>query len=167
MRKAWASEAYGLLLKDIESSDLRNNVFTGNTVALYMEGATRNNFEANRVKKNGWAVRILGSADENTFRGNSFEDNVFDVATNSRDTLNTFEGNYGLGHLYTIWIRMVLGMCHTDRLQSLRYGVNQYSVLIMLLSAPVIEFLEVAERVMPVITPVDLKDPAPLLRPPV
>lgn len=165
--KSLGFAAYGLLLKDIESSDLRNNVFTGNTVALYMEGATRNNFEANRVKKNGWAVRILGSADENTFRGNSFEDNVFDVATNSRDSLNTFDGNYWSHYTGYDLDKNGVGDVPYRPVAIFGYWVNQYSVLIMLLGAPVIEFLEVAERVLPVITPVDLKDAAPLLRPPV
>lgn len=165
--KSLGFAAYGLLLKDIEGSSFQKNVFTGNTVGIYMEGATRNTFQANQIRKNGWAVRILGSADENSFSGNSFQDNVFDVATNSRDSLNTFEGNYWSRYTGYDLDANGVGDVPYRPVAIFGYWVNQYAVLIMLLSAPVIEFLEVAERVLPVITPVDLKDASPLLRPPV
>lgn len=158
--------AYGLLLKDIEGSNFQKNVFAGNTVGIYMEGATRNTFEANQIRKNGWAVRILGSADENSFKGNTFADNVFDVATNSRDSLNTFEGNFWSRYSGYDLDGNGVGDVPYRPVAIFGYWVNQYAVLIMLLSAPVIEFLEVAERVLPVITPVDLKDASPLLHPP-
>lgn len=165
--KSLGFAAYGLLLKDIEGSSFQKNVFTGNTVGIYMEGATRNSFQANQIRRNGWAVRILGSADENSFTGNSFQDNVFDVATNSRDSLNKFEGNYWSRYTGYDLDANGVGDVPYRPVAIFGYWVNQYAVLIMLLSAPVIEFLEVAERVLPVITPVDLKDASPLLRPPV
>lgn len=164
--KSLGFAAYGLLLKDIESSELTGNTFTGNTVAVYMEGASRNTFELNRIKKNGWAVRILGSADSNTFKRNAFEDNVFDVGTNSRESLNDFDGNFWSAYAGYDLDRNGVGDVPYRPVAIFGYWVNQYAVLIMLLGAPVLEFLEVAERVLPVITPVDLKDNAPLLRSP-
>ncbi|HMU85743.1 MAG: nitrous oxide reductase family maturation protein NosD [Leptospirales bacterium] len=163
--KSLGFAAYGLLLKDIQDSEFTKNIFSGNTVAVYMEGATRDEFRLNLIRRNGWALRILGSADDNVFKQNDFEENVFDVGTNSRDASNTFEGNYWSRYTGYDLDKNGIGDVPYRPVAIFGYWVNQYSVLIMLLSSPVVEFLEVAERVFPVITPVDLKDSSPMLRP--
>jgi nitrous oxidase accessory protein len=63
-------------------------------VALFVEGADRVTFRMNQVERNGWAVRILGSSQDNHFTANNFVENTFDVTTNARRSDNTFEGNY-------------------------------------------------------------------------
>ena len=75
--------AYGLLLKDIKDSRVEGNLFARNTVGLYAEGSDRIVVAGNQFLGNGWAVRLMADAIDNSFRRNRFEGNSFDVATNS------------------------------------------------------------------------------------
>ena len=90
----WGSAAYGLLLKDISRSVIRNNTFRKNTIGLYMEGSNRLNVERNLFENNGWAVKLLANCMEDTFRLNNFSANTFDVASNGATMLNYLHRNY-------------------------------------------------------------------------
>jgi nitrous oxidase accessory protein len=60
--------AYGILLKDIQSSYMADNQFKDNTVAIFMEGCTRSTLERNVFRQNGWAIRVQASCDNNIDR---------------------------------------------------------------------------------------------------
>jgi nitrous oxidase accessory protein len=90
----WGTSSYGLLLKDIRDSEIRHNRFRSNTVALYAEGSNRIVVEENEFTGNGYAVRVMANSMDNAFRRNNFVGNSFDVVTNSRQSFNTFDGNY-------------------------------------------------------------------------
>jgi nitrous oxidase accessory protein len=75
---ARGSAAYGLLLKAISDSRIEQNVFRSNSVALHLEDANRNQILGNRFERNGWAVRLMTNADDNTIAGNDFVASAFD-----------------------------------------------------------------------------------------
>ena len=55
--------------------------------------------EGNQFIRNGWALRLMADAVDNSFRRNRFEGNTFDVATNSQaSSPSTFAGNYWDGY---------------------------------------------------------------------
>jgi nitrous oxidase accessory protein len=87
----WGSSAYGLLLKDIRDSEVRNNRFIQNSVGIFMEGSSRIQFTQNTFEKNGYAVRLQASCDDNIFLSNNFKANTFDLATNGTLVLNKVE----------------------------------------------------------------------------
>jgi nitrous oxidase accessory protein len=158
--------AYGLLLKDIDDSWVAGNRFDRNTVGLYLEGSNRQRVSDNRFTANGWAVRVLANALDNEFSGNSFVGNAFDVATNSRTATSRFRGNFwdryrgfdldgdGRGDVPHRPVRLFALI------------VERYEPALILLRSIFADLLDVAERLLPVLTPQLLIDEAPLLERP-
>ena len=88
------SSSYGLLLKDIRDSKIEKNIFSKNTIAVYMEGTSRCQFMKNEFIENGWAIKLQASCDDNTLIENNFRSNTFDIATNGSISLNVISKNY-------------------------------------------------------------------------
>jgi nitrous oxidase accessory protein len=159
----WGMSSYGLLLKDINDSDIRDNVFRGNTVGLYTEGSNRLTVEENQFIDNGYATRIMANSMDNVFRRNVFRGNAFDVSTNSRQNFNTFDSNYWSE--YTVYDLDGDGVGdvphHPVRLFSLL--VENTPPGVVLLGSLFVSLIDTAERVMPVLTPETLVDSHPLM----
>jgi nitrous oxidase accessory protein len=157
----WGAAAYGLLLKDIRDSEVRGNKFLNNTSGIYMEGTSRTHFEGNTFHTNGWAIQLQASCDANTFTRNNFMANTFDVATNGHLVLNKIDGNY--------WDKYQGYDLNRDgRGDVPHYPVSLFATLservpaAMLLWRSFLVFLmDKAEKVMPAIIPVDLRDQFP------
>ncbi len=161
----WGSAAFGLLLKDITDSRIVGNVFERNTTALYAEGLNRTEVTDNDFSRNGRAVKILANSLDNVFSGNNFTGNTFDVVTNSRRTYSTFTGNhwdayrgYDLDHDGYGDVPF-----HPVRLFSLLVESNPPSLI--LLRSLFVRLLDMAERVLPALTPDELRDDRPSMRP--
>jgi nitrous oxidase accessory protein len=92
--RSHGAASYGLLLKDINDSDVDHNRFLSNSTALHLEGSNRNRVTGNTFENNGLALRLLANAENNTVTGNVFTGNAFDVGTNSRSSTSTLRGNY-------------------------------------------------------------------------
>lgn len=160
----WGDAAYGILLKDITDSDISGNHFTKNTVGLHMEGCSRINLYKNIFNNNGWAVKIQASCDNNDFRGNNFLGNTFDIGTNGSLVLNTFTGNY--------WDKYEGYDLIKDNKGDIPYHpVSMYSMIIdsnpaalMLFRSLIVSLLDKTEKVLPGVTPENLKDNEPVMR---
>ncbi len=157
----WGSAAYGLLLKDITDSIVRDNVFVENTIGIYAEGANRIAVTNNDFLENGWAVKIMANALDNVFTGNNFVGNAFDVATNGRHHFSRFSGNYWDAYEGYDLDRDGVGDVpfRPVRLFSLIVQENEPSLL--LLRSFFIQVLDAAERVLPSLTPETLVDDQP------
>jgi len=160
----WGGAAYGILMKDISDSRVLANTFSGNTTALHLEGCTRTRIEGNEFTRNGWAIRIQASCENDTIATNNFTGNTFDVATNGSLVLNTFIGNY--------WDRYEGYDLDRDGIGDLPYRpVSMYSMIVernastlMLLHSFMVGLLDKAERVIPSFTPAELADTRPRMR---
>lgn len=161
----WGGAAYGILLKDITDSDISGNHFTKNTTALHMEGCSRDDFYKNSFTDNGFAVKIQASCDDNAFYDNNFKGNTFDIGTNGSLVLNTFNGNY--------WDKYEGYDLNRDNIGDVPYHpVSMYSMIIesnpaalMLFRSLIVSLLDKTEKILPGITPENLKDEKPLMRP--
>jgi nitrous oxidase accessory protein len=160
----WGPAAYGLLLKDIDDSRIVANTFRQNTVALYAEGSNRIAVEGNAFVRNGWAIRVMANSMGMTFTQNNFIGNTFDVTTNSSRTFNTFVQNYWDQYKGYDLNRDGIGDVPYRPVRLFALLIETYPEAILLLRSPMIEFLEVAERVIPVFTPQVLADQRPLMR---
>lgn len=157
----WGAAAYGLLLKDITDSEIRDNRFIANTVGLYLEGANRNVVAGNLFETNGWALRILANSQENRVEGNTFAANSFDVGTNSRQNFSTFRGNYWDRYRGYDLDRDGYGDVPFAPVRLFALVVEQTPPALILLRSAVVDLLDFAERVMPVLTPQTLVDEKP------
>lgn len=161
----WGPSAYGILLKDISDSYISNNNFYKNTVGIHLEGTSRMDIQKNIFRSNGWAVKIQASCEDNNFHENNFIGNSFDVATNGTMVLNTFNNNYwdkydgydinknGTGDV----------PYHPVSLYSMIVEQNPYTL--MLYRSFTTQLLDKAEKAIPGLTPENLADNKPAMKP--
>lgn len=163
--KNWGSSSYGLLLKDIRDSFVSGNRFLSNSVGIHMEGSSRIEFKENQFYQNGYAIRLLASCDNNTFTQNNFAANTFDLATNGTLVLNKVTGNY--------WDKYDGYDLDKDKVGDIPYHpVSMYSMVVEQIPTAVflwrsflVLLMDKAEKAIPAITPENLKDDAPLMKP--
>lgn len=162
----WGSSSYGLLLKEISNSEIRNNSFTKNTVGIYMEGSNKLDFRNNNLENNGRAMRIASSCEDNKFRYNNFTGNSFDITTNASNSStsnNLFELNY--------WDKYKGYDLNKDKIGDVPYRpVSIFSMIvekiphaIILLRSLLVDILDLSEKVMPVFIPKTIIDEKPLM----
>lgn len=160
----WGPSIYGLLLKDMRDSVIEDNRFYRNTTGIYAEGSSRLEINGNHLERNGWGVRVLSNCYDMTFTRNNFVGNTFDVTTNSRRNPNTFTENYwskydgydlegdGYGDVPHRPVRLFALI------------VERQPVAMTMLGSLFVDLLDIAERVLPVLTPETLVDERPLMR---
>ncbi|SEL60013.1 nitrous oxidase accessory protein [Parapedobacter koreensis] len=161
----WGDAAYGLLLKEITDSHIADNTFAKNTTGILMEGSNRIRIQRNRFENNGWALKIQASCMDNTVTRNNFIHNTFDVATNGSLVLNTFERNY--------WDKYEGYDLDNDKEGDVPYRpvslysmvVEKYPMAMLLFRSFMVTLLDRTERVLPSLTPENLKDDYPLMQP--
>lgn len=161
----WGASAYGLLLKDIRDSEVKRNQFIENSVGIFMEGSSRIEFKQNEFNKNGYAIKLQASCDENIFENNNFLGNTFDIATNGTLVLNTIDKNF--------WDKYDGYDLKKDGIGDVPYRpVNMYSMIVERVPASVmlwrsffVLLLDKAEKTLPAITPENLKDNYPSMKP--
>lgn len=160
----WGDAAYGLLLKEISDSYIEGNYFTHNTTGLHMEGSSRILILKNVFERNGYALRIQGSCEDDSLRKNDFIGNTFDVATNSSVSRNFFSKNY--------WDKYEGYDLAHDGIGDVPYHpVSLFSTVVennppamMLFRSFMVTLLDKTEKVLPSITPAGLKDDSPLMK---
>jgi nitrous oxidase accessory protein len=157
--------SFGLLLKDITDSRILGNRFRRNSVGVHAEGANRLEVRGNDFVANGWALQVLANSDDSEFSANNFVANSFDVSTNSRRSYSTFEGNYW--DRYKGYDRDHDGVGDVPfrpvRLFSL--VVEQNEPALVLQRSLLVDILDLAEQVLPMLTPENLVDRRPSLSP--
>ena len=92
--------AVGLTLKDCDASQVVGNRFVANARGLQLDGSSSNRFARNRFEHNDVAVRLLASAERNTFTANEFLLNWSDVVENGRDSTNAWSAA-GVGNRWS------------------------------------------------------------------
>lgn len=161
----WGSSSYGLLLKDIRDSYVIDNIFKENSVGIFMEGSSRNEFKNNEFVKNGYALRLQASCDDNVLEHNNFRQNTFDLVTNGSLVLNTIQRNY--------WDRYEGYDLNKDKVGDVPYRpislygtvIERMPTAILLWRSFFVFLLDRAEKAIPVITPENLKDELPSMIP--
>jgi nitrous oxidase accessory protein len=156
--------AYGLLLKEIADARLERNTFARNTTGLFANGANRLVAEGNEFTGNGWALKLDASTDGGRFTQNEFSGNSFDVTTNSRSPSAVFAGNHWDAYRgYDLNHDGIGDVPHRPvRLFSLI--VEHHPPALILMRGALVELLDVAERVLPTLTPETVVDASPAMR---
>ena len=130
-----------------------------------MEGTSRMEVVKNTFRNNGWAIKVQASCDDNTFYHNNFYGNSFDVATNGTMMLNKFYNNY--------WDKYEGYDINRDGIGDVPYHpVSMYSMIIeqtpstlMLMRSFMVSLLDKTEKAIPSLTPENLVDLQPALKP--
>lgn len=164
-KENWGDASYGILLKEINDSYIENNHFEKNTSAIYAEGANRIVIKKNIFKNNGWAFKIQASCMDVTLEQNNFLGNTFDVGTNGSLVLNKFDHNY--------WDKYEGYDLNRDHIGDVPYRpVSMYSMIVernppamILYHSMIMSLMDKSEKVIPSLTPENLKDEHPLMKP--
>ena len=160
----WGDAAHGILLKEISDGYMSGNHFSKNTSAIFMEGASRVYMKHNTFENNGWALKIQASCMEVVLEENNFIGNTFDVGTNGSLVQNTFNHNY--------WDKYEGYDLNKDKIGDIPYRpVSMYSMIVekyppamILFRSFITALLDKTEKILPSITPENLKDNAPLMK---
>lgn len=163
-RKNWGSASYGLLLKEISDSELINNTFEDNTIAISADNTNRINYRYNDFISNGYAVRIRGACYNNIFTENNFLANSFDVAYTGNINENEFLKNYWSEYTGYDLDKDGTGDVPYRPVKLFSYLVNKTPEAIILLRSIFIGLLDFSEKVSPIFTPAELIDPQPQMR---
>lgn len=162
--KNWGDAAYGILLKEISDSYIEANHFSSNTVGIYMEGVSRTEIKKNIFEKNGWAVKIQASCMDVKINNNNFVGNTFDVGTNGTLVMNNFNSNY--------WDKYEGYDLNRDQIGDVPYHpISMFSMIIeknppamFLFRSIMVSLLDKTEKLIPSLTPENLKDEKPFTR---
>ena len=157
----WGPAAYGLLLKEIDDSDIADNRFHSNSVAMFIEGSSRLRVSGNAFTRNGWAVKLMANTEGNRFEANQFAGNAFDVATNSRANTSVFAGNTWDQYRGYDLDRDGYGDVPFHPVRFFSLVVQEHEPALLLLRSAFVELLDLAERVLPILTPETLVDARP------
>jgi len=159
----WGDAAHGILLKEISDGYMEGNYFTKNTSAIYMEGANRIHMKRNVFENNGWALKIQASCVDVVLEYNNFIGNTFDVGTNGSLVLNRFKNNY--------WDKYEGYDLNKDKIGDIPYRpVSMYSMIVekyppamILFRSFITTLLDKTEKILPSLTPENLKDSTPMM----
>ena len=160
----WGDASHGILLKEISDGYMQGNYFAKNTSAIFMEGANRIYMKYNTFENNGWALKIQASCMDVVLERNNFISNTFDVGTNGSLVLNTFKNNY--------WDKYEGYDLNKDKIGDIPYRpvsiysmiVEKYPPAMILFRSFITSLLDKTEKILPSLTPENLKDNAPLMK---
>ncbi|GAB4413903.1 MAG: right-handed parallel beta-helix repeat-containing protein [Bacteroidia bacterium] len=162
---SWGRASYGLLLKEIYDARIERNVFRENTIGIYAEGSARMLYRHNMLHGNGWAMKIAGGCLANVLTGNDFTHNTFDFALGSAVNDNVFDGNHWSAYTGYDLDRDGWGDVPYRPLKLFSYIVSRTPEAVILLHSLLVDLIDLAERVSPVLTPADVLDRQPHMYP--
>ena len=161
----WGASAFGLLLKELTDSKVTGNSFYRNSVGVYVEGCNRVKIDSNEFIDNGWAIELMANSIDNRFTRNAFSGNSFTVATNSRQNFNTFRSNYWSDYSGYDLDDDGYGDVPHRPVTLFSMIVQKNPPTLVMLHSLTVDVLNLAERVMPSLTPATLMDAQPLMEP--
>jgi len=161
----WGPSAYGLLLKEISDASILENKFVENTVGILMESTNRIEVQLNSFQGNGWSLRIQASCNDNTVHHNNFQGNTFDIATNGTMMLNKFYNNYWDKYEGYDMNKDVVGDVPYHPVSMYSMVIEQNPNAVMLLRSFMVSLLDKAEKAIPSLTPENMVDEQPLMKP--
>jgi nitrous oxidase accessory protein len=130
-------------------------------VGILADGALRIKIRYNDFSENGWAMNIFGNSINNEISNNNFFGNTFDITTNSGRNNNLFLHNYWDQYTGYDLDRDGFGDVPHRPVKLFSYVLGKVSASIILLRSFFAEVIDFAEKVSPMITPVDLTDQSP------
>lgn len=160
----WGAASYGLLLKEINDSQISGNLFQKNTIGINIEGSNRVTFEHNDFINNGWAIKSRGACYTNQFSNNNFIQNSFDLSYNSKLNDNVFQHNYWSEYTGYDLNKDGTGDIPYRPVKLFTYITNRTPEAIILLRSLFIDIINFSEKVSPVFTPENLDDKSPQMK---
>ena len=161
----WGDGVYGLLLKDLTFSKIKNNIFRNNTVGIFMDGASKVDLYHNEFVNNGWGLKINANCMENRLMNNNFENNTFDVSTSGSLVMNSFKNNYWDKYEGYDLDKDKIGDVPFHPLMLYAVLAEKNSMIMLLYRTFFVEILDRSEKLVPSLTPENFVDEQPMMKP--
>lgn len=160
----WGSAAYGVLLKEVNDTEISRNVFKNNTTAINIEGSNRIAYLHNDFISNGWAINSRGANYQNTVNHNNFLNNSFDLLYQGQLNQNNFDLNYWSNYTGYDLDKDGIGDVPHRPIKLFSYIVNKTPESIIFLRSLFVDIIDFSEKVSPVFTPDNLVDTQPFIK---
>lgn len=160
----WGSAAYGVLLKEVNDTELKYNVFKNNTTAINVEGSNRVQYLHNDFISNGWAINSRGANYQNIVNYNNFLNNSFDIVYNGQLNKNNFDHNYWSSYTGYDLDKDGIGDVPHRPIKLFSYVVNKTPEAIIFLRSLFVDIIDFSEKVSPIFTPKNLVDSSPSIK---
>jgi nitrous oxidase accessory protein len=162
--KNWGDAAYGILLKEISNSYINGNKFQENTSGIYMEGVSKTLVQKNTFSENGFAIKIQASCMDVKINFNNFFGNTFDIGTNGTLVLNSFDYNFWDNYEGYDINRNGIGDVPFHPISMYSMIIEQNPPAMVLFRSVIVSVLDKTEKIIPSLTPENLKDDFPLMK---
>ncbi|MBK7037412.1 MAG: nitrous oxide reductase family maturation protein NosD [Bacteroidetes bacterium] len=156
--------AYGVLFKEITDAQIENNIFSHNTVALYMEGSNRLVIKNNLLQANGRACSMQANCYDVQMTQNNFIGNTFDIATNGTLSMNDLNGNYWDKYEGYDLDKNGIGDVHYTPVSLYSVIIEKMPYSILLYRSLMVYLLDRSEKVLPGVDESRIKDHKPLMK---
>ncbi|HEU5125323.1 MAG TPA: nitrous oxide reductase family maturation protein NosD [Verrucomicrobiae bacterium] len=168
-----ANRRHGLVLKQIDNSQILRNVVAGQNRGLFVQQANQNRFEGNLIATNDIGLYLSNASEQNVFVGNAFVRNSDQIwqppfeTEQGRHGPNTFSER-GRGNFwsdYTGSDRDHDGIGDTPYHETDVYGyiVDRHPEARVLALSPALTILRKGEELMPLLNTTGVTDFAPLM----
>lgn len=168
-----ANRRHGLVLKQIDNSQILRNVVAGQNRGLFVQQANQNRFEGNLIATNDIGLYLSNASEQNVFVGNAFVRNSDQIwqppfeTEQGRHGPNTFSDR-GRGNFwsdYTGSDRDHDGIGDTPYHETDVYGyiVDRHPEARVLALSPALTILRKGEELMPLLNTTGVTDFAPLM----
>lgn len=160
----WGSAAYGILLKEVNDTEITHNIFKNNTTAINIEGSNRVNYFHNDFISNGWAINSRGANYQNIVNHNNFLNNAFDLLYQGQINQNNFDSNYWSNYTGYDLDKDGIGDVPYRPIKLFSYIVNKTPESILFLRSLFVDIIDFSEKVSPIFTPDHLVDSKPFIK---
>ncbi|MDQ0974379.1 nitrous oxide reductase family maturation protein NosD [Neobacillus niacini] len=94
----YGNQSFGLLLLQANDNQIKNNTFYMNQRGMYIDQATRNSFEGNKISQNQIGIELWASSNEQIFSKNLITENTIPAVTIGGSGENNFWSYNGKGN---------------------------------------------------------------------
>jgi nitrous oxidase accessory protein len=172
---ALANRRHGMVLKQVDNSEILNNVVAGQNRGFFVQQANQNRFEGNVIATNDIGLYLSNISEQNVFVGNAFIHNTDQVwqppfeTEQGRKGPNAFTEN-GLGNYwsdYTGSDRNHDGIGDTPYHETDVFGyiVDRHPAARVFALSPAVALLRKGEELLPLLDTAGVTDTAPLMNP--
>lgn len=158
------TSSYGLLIKELQYSHIKGNIFRNNTVGLMVDGGQDLLIQNNVIRECGWGMRLVSGSSNDTIVRNNFIGNTFDMATNKSYNGNVVNANY--------WDKYDGYDINHDGIGDVPYRplslfsalAEQNSNVLLFFRSFLMNLLEQTEKIIPSVTPDTYQDKEPRMK---
>ncbi|MDM5329627.1 nitrous oxide reductase family maturation protein NosD [Neobacillus sp. CF12] len=94
----YGNQSFGLLLLQANDNQIKNNTFYMNQRGIYIDQATRNSIQGNKISQNQIGIELWASSNEQIFTGNLITENTIPAVTIGGSGENNFWSHEGNGN---------------------------------------------------------------------